>query len=103
MQYVPVFIEEVGTLWRGVAGISGGRGGIRTHGTLAGTPVFKTGALNHSATLPSLELSDLAGVRVLGKHELPRNPAAEIKRVRWGASASIAEHCIHRVPARRIS
>ena len=27
----------------------GGRGGIRNHGTLAGTPVFKTGALNHSA------------------------------------------------------
>jgi hypothetical protein len=33
----------------------GGRGGIRTHGTLAGTPVFKTGALNHSATLPAQE------------------------------------------------
>jgi hypothetical protein len=33
--------------------VFGGRGGIRTHGTLAGTPVFKTGALNHSATLPS--------------------------------------------------
>jgi hypothetical protein len=32
--------------------LDGGRGGIRTHGTLAGTPVFKTGALNHSATLP---------------------------------------------------
>jgi hypothetical protein len=32
---------------------TGGRGGIRTHGTLAGTPVFKTGALNHSATLPN--------------------------------------------------
>ncbi len=31
----------------------GGRGGIRTHGRLAPTPVFKTGALNHSATLPS--------------------------------------------------
>lgn len=31
---------------------NGGRGGIRTHGALAGTPVFKTGALNHSATLP---------------------------------------------------
>ena len=31
---------------------NGGRGGIRTHGTLSGTPVFKTGALNHSATLP---------------------------------------------------
>ena len=48
----------------------GGRGGIRTHGTLAGTPVFKTGALNHSATLPSLELSDLAGASVRGKHQL---------------------------------
>jgi hypothetical protein len=35
--------------------IIGGRGGIRTHGTLAGTPVFKTGALNHSATLPTVE------------------------------------------------
>ena len=33
--------------------VYGGRGGIRTHGTLAGTPVFKTGSLNHSDTLPS--------------------------------------------------
>jgi hypothetical protein len=32
--------------------VPGGRGGIRTHETLAGLPVFKTGALNHSATLP---------------------------------------------------
>ena len=32
--------------------INGGEGGIRTHGTLARTPVFKTGALNHSATSP---------------------------------------------------
>lgn len=38
--------EQPGMQW------TGGRGGIRTHGTLAGTPVFKTGALNHSATLP---------------------------------------------------
>jgi hypothetical protein len=36
----------------GKTGFLGGRGGIRTHGALAGTPVFKTGALNHSATLP---------------------------------------------------
>ena len=35
----------------------GGRGEIRTHGTLAGTPVFKTGALNHSATLPSAHVN----------------------------------------------
>ena len=47
----------------------GGRGGIRTHGTLSRTPVFKTGALNHSATLPSSEVSDLAGVCGWGKHQ----------------------------------
>ena len=30
----------------------GGSGGIRTHGTVPRTLVFKTRALNHSATLP---------------------------------------------------
>ncbi len=35
-----------------LGGIAGGRGGIRTPDTLSGTPVFKTGAINHSATLP---------------------------------------------------
>src|SRR3981081_1232630 len=40
--------------------LSGGRGGIRTHGTLAGTPVFKTGALNHSATLPNQQSQSLS-------------------------------------------
>ena len=38
----------------------GGRGGIRTHGELAPTAVFKTAALNHSATLPRPELCDIA-------------------------------------------
>jgi hypothetical protein len=33
--------------------LNGGRGGIRTPDTLSGTPVFKTGAINHSATLPA--------------------------------------------------
>ncbi len=32
----------------------GGRGGIRTHGTVAGTLVFKTSSLNRSDTLPGL-------------------------------------------------
>lgn len=32
----------------------GGRGGIRTHGTVSRTPVFKTGSLNHSDTLPTV-------------------------------------------------
>ena len=44
----------------GEIGVIGGRGGIRTHGTLAGTPVFKTGALNHSATLPLQPFNHLA-------------------------------------------
>jgi hypothetical protein len=32
---------------------SGGEGGIRTPDTLSGMPVFKTGAINHSATSPA--------------------------------------------------
>src|SRR6185437_258949 len=35
-----------------IGGLDGGRGGIRTPDTLSGMPVFKTGAINHSATLP---------------------------------------------------
>src|SRR5208282_1422184 len=33
---------------------TGGEGGIRTLGTVSRTPVFKTGAFNHSATSPEL-------------------------------------------------
>jgi hypothetical protein len=32
----------------------GGEGGIRTPDTLSGMPVFKTGAINRSATSPEL-------------------------------------------------
>ena len=39
--------------WRALSRAAGGWGRIRTHGGLAATPVFKTGALNHSATHPS--------------------------------------------------
>ena len=34
-------------------GLDGGEGGIRTHGPREGTPVFKTGAFNRSATSPA--------------------------------------------------
>src|ERR1700693_5916397 len=34
----------------------GGEGGIRTPDTLSGMPVFKTGAINHSATSPRSRL-----------------------------------------------
>lgn len=38
----------------------GGWGGIRTHGRLSPTPVFKTGALNRSATHPASALCAMA-------------------------------------------
>jgi hypothetical protein len=36
----------------------GGRGGIRTHGTVAGTIVFKTISIDHSDTLPNTRLAE---------------------------------------------
>src|SRR5262245_9933666 len=42
------------TEWRLCDPSCGGGGGIRTHGSLSTTPVFKTGALNRSATPPSV-------------------------------------------------
>src|SRR5271166_4495398 len=36
---------------------TGGRGETRTHGGVAPTAVFKTAALNHSATLPAYQTS----------------------------------------------
>ncbi|CAH1648042.1 hypothetical protein BOSEA31B_10015 [Hyphomicrobiales bacterium] len=57
-------------------GISGGRGGIRTHGGLAPTAVFKTAALNHSATLPAQVQCRPAGGFARGaKPFLPLFPA----------------------------
>ncbi len=41
--------------------VGGGSGGIRTHGTVPRTLVFKTRALNHSATLPTVAVR--AGVQ----------------------------------------
>src|SRR5262249_42886858 len=46
---------RVSSLLQRLMGIDGGRGGIRTHEGLAPLAVFKTAALNHSATLPSYE------------------------------------------------
>ena len=37
----------------------GGWGGIRTHGTVARTSVFKTDSLNHSDTHPRTDISDI--------------------------------------------
>ncbi len=38
--------------------VNGGGGEIRTHGPLTRTPVFKTGAIDHSATPPSVYIGD---------------------------------------------
>ena len=40
----------------------GGGGGIRTHGTLARTQVFKTCAFNHSATPPTFQVYSYSGI-----------------------------------------
>ena len=49
---------------RGVC-ISGGEGGIRTHGTASRTPDFKSGALDHSATSPKIVIPAKAGTQRL--------------------------------------
>ena len=49
--YKTLFLKELIKL-------DGGGGGIRTHGRVAPSSVFKTGAFNHSATPPtSVQLS----------------------------------------------
>ncbi len=45
------FVKKVNKI-NGLHRINGGEGGIRTHGRDKPTPVFKTSALNHSATSP---------------------------------------------------
>ena len=46
------FLRNYKTKCLGSIYMNGGEGGIRTHGTLARSPVFKTGAFDHSATSP---------------------------------------------------
>jgi hypothetical protein len=44
--------------------MNGGEGGIRTHGGLAPTAVFKTAALNHSATSPRMSVYRTQGLPI---------------------------------------
>ena len=68
-------------IWR-----AGGGGGIRTHGELAPTPVFKTGALNHSATPPCTACS-LPGRHSANTGNGARQVSADIK-VRHGTRSA---------------
>jgi len=63
---VPVFLQKNSD--------GGGGGGIRTHGTVARTPVFKTGLFNHSSTPPdesmtvlSIRLAGITNAKAAGK------------------------------------
>ena len=50
---------------------NGGEGGIRTPDTLSGMPVFKTGAINHSATSPHSFIGHSIPDTVSGPDENP--------------------------------
>ena len=52
--------------------ISGGEGGIRTPETREGLPVFKTGAINRSATSPFIKF--LSQINFLYKKESTKMP-----------------------------
>jgi hypothetical protein len=56
----------------------GGEGGIRTLGTIAGTPVFKTGTFNHSVTSPYIIVQQIFKVMGLSGTVFGK-PAIEIK------------------------
>ena len=58
---------------------TGGEGGIRTHGRLAPTPVFKTGALNHSATSPDRALNGAKATPSQALRRRPYSPQESLK------------------------
>jgi hypothetical protein len=55
-------------------GKTGGWGGIRTLETLARLPVFKTGAFNHSATHPTLNLREFLNPKGANRTALISEP-----------------------------
>ena len=82
----------------------GGWGEIRTHGTLAGSPVFKTGALNRSATHPIQIFNQLA-IRVeAGKGRFPpdcRRNAMHDPGIRRGDKFELGDRLAKFIPGRR--
>jgi hypothetical protein len=75
----------------------GGRGEIRTHGGVAPTAVFKTAALNHSATLPASRSLSQA-LRALQWRPAFRTerlgPALPSYRFRGPGSAPLKNECV---------
>ena len=62
--------------------LTGGRGGIRTHEGLAPLAVFKTAALNRSATLPDACRGGIWGAPEEGVNWTPPMSEAEVARCR---------------------
>src|SRR3546814_15987162 len=77
---------------------NGGWGGIRTHGELAPTPVFKTGALNRSATHPLRASRSWRGV--ISYRRYPQRKRAKLSLV--VASAASAWHQLAYFPTKGI-
>jgi hypothetical protein len=78
--------------------MNGGRSGIRTHGELAPTAVFKTAALNRSAILPQ---TDDTCIQMCGaKRQQPYcpDPAATSRRKRYFQHGDLA---LERLPVER--
>src|SRR4051812_25884167 len=65
--------------WPSAATRNGGGGGIRTHEALADLPVFKTGAIDRSATPPERRIQNqefrIRGREKPGKERLPGGEA----------------------------
>src|SRR5947208_14307907 len=86
------FVQRIGNLQVQTSG----QGGIRTHGTLAGTPVFETGRFNRSRTCPLTARHEGAkGLRckvMLACSALPTqlSPSAPshlaVRRIRWDSN-----------------
>ena len=72
----------------------GGQGGIRTHGELAPTAVFKTAALNHSATCPCA--AAIARGRPAASETLPARPVARMTRLVPPRPSQAARICARR-------
>jgi hypothetical protein len=60
---------------------SGGEGGIRTPDTLSGMPVFKTGAINHSATSPRRIIHSLPALRRAAERGFCGGTGSEAARI----------------------
>src|SRR2546426_12280918 len=85
--------DKAGRQSQSVLTKAGGRGGIRTHGSVAATPDFESGAFNHSATLP-LHLIGLRNIAVLNSSPLTilrslRERSENRKRIGVAADAGI--------------